>query len=279
MTADTHRDPPEQLVARLAAGERLEAHDEMSPVYRQSLIHLMTMQADSELAGAYGYVPWITKAPTVEEKLVVAQIVKDETRHAKVMYDLLAELGVDVGQHVAAHDRSFAVRLEDSEADIGTARISADKRVNIFYYPIDTWADFVMFNFCMDRGAGHQLEDVRTSSYGPWRRGVEGIFKEEKMHIRHGELWVRRLADNPATRPEATRTFGKWFVRTMNIFGRPDSPKNRLYRELRLKARDNDEVRRAFADEVRGLVEPLGWKLPEWRPHWESLPEEAQIPG
>ena len=279
MTADSHRDPHEPLVARLAAGERLEAHDEMSPVYRQSLIHLMTMQADSELAGAYGYVPWITKAPTVEEKLVVAQIVKDETRHAKVMYDLLAELGVDVGQHVAAHDRSFAVRLEDSEADIGTARISADKRVNIFYYPIDTWADFVMFNFCMDRGAGHLLEDVRTSSYGPWRRGVEGIFKEEKMHIRHGELWVRRLADNPATRPEATRTFGKWFVRTMNIFGRPDSPKNRLYRELRLKARDNDEVRRAFADEVRGLVEPLGWKLPEWRPHWESLPEEAQIPG
>jgi len=279
MTADSHRDPHEPLVARLAAGERLEAHDEMSPVYRQSLIHLMTMQADSELAGAYGYVPWITKAPTVEEKLVVAQIVKDETRHAKVMYDLLAELGVDVGQHVAAHDRSFAVRLEDSEADIGTARISADKRVNIFYYPIDTWADFVMFNFCMDRGAGHQLEDVRTSSYGPWRRGVEGIFKEEKMHIRHGELWVRRLADNPATRPEAERTFGKWFVRTMNIFGRPDSPKNRLYRELRLKARDNDEVRRAFADEVRGLVEPLGWKLPEWRPHWESLPEEAQIPG
>ena len=279
MTADSHRDPHEPLVARLAAGERLEAHDEMSPVYRQSLIHLMTMQADSELAGAYGYVPWITKAPTVEEKLVVAQIVKDETRHAKVMYDLLAELGVDVGQHVAAHDRSFAVRLEDSEADIGTARISADKRVNIFYYPIDTWADFVMFNFCMDRGAGHQLEDVRTSSYGPWRRGVEGIFKEEKMHIRHGELWVRRLADNPATRPEAERTFGKWLVRTMNIFGRPDSPKNRLYRELRLKARDNDEVRRAFADEVRGLVEPLGWKLPEWRPHWESLPEEAQIPG
>ena len=279
MTADSHRDPHEPLVARLAAGERLEAHDEMSPVYRQSLIHLMTMQADSELAGAYGYVPWITKAPTVEEKLVVAQIVKDETRHAKVMYDLLAELGVDVGQHVAAHDRSFAVRLEDSEADIGTARISADKRVNIFYYPIDTWADFVMFNFCMDRGAGHQLEDVRTSSYGPWRRGVEGIFKEEKMHIRHGELWVRRLADNPATRPEATRTFGKWFVRTMNIFGRPDSPKNRLYRELRLKARDNDQVRRAFADEVRGLVEPFGWKLPEWRPHWESLPEEAQIPG
>ncbi len=273
------RERHERLRARLAAGERIEAADEMSAAYRDCLIHLMTMQADSELAGAYGYVPWIMKAPGVEEKLVVAQIVKDETRHAKVMYDLLGELGVDVTRHVGAHDESFAHRLSDSEADIGTARVAADKRVNIFYYPIDTWADFVMFNFCMDRGAGHQLEDVRQCSYGPWRRAVEGIFKEEKMHIRHGELWVRRLAGDPATRDQAQRTFHKWYGRTMNIFGRPGSPKNRLYRELGLKRRDNDEVRRAFSEEVRGLIEPLGWRLPDWRPAWESLPEEAQIPG
>jgi ring-1,2-phenylacetyl-CoA epoxidase subunit PaaA len=239
----------------------------------------MTMQADSELAGAYGYVPWIMKAPGVEEKLVVAQIVKDEIRHAKVMYDLLEELGVDVGTHVGTHDQSFARRLDDSEADIGTARVASDKRVNIFYYPIDTWADFVMFNFCMDRGAGHQLEDVRHSSYGPWRRGVEGIFKEERMHIRHGELWVKRLAENPATRDEAERTFHKWYVRTMNIFGRPGSSKNRLYQELGLKRRDNDEVRRTFAGEVGSLVGALGWRLADWKPAWETLPEEAQIPG
>jgi ring-1,2-phenylacetyl-CoA epoxidase subunit PaaA len=267
------------LLGRIAAGHRIEAGDEMSETYRENLVHLMTMQADSELAGAYGYVPWIMKAPTVEEKLVVAQIVKDETRHAKVMYDLLAEVGFDVAAHVRPHDEAFARRLDDPEADLGTARAGTDKRVNIFYYPIDTWADFVMFNFCMDRGAGHQLEDVRQCSYGPWRRAVEGIFKEEKMHIRHGELWVRRLAQDPATTGPAERAFHKWYVRTMNIFGRPGSPRNRLYRELGLKARDNDEVRQGFADEVRGLVGPLGWSLPEWRPNWERLPEEAQIPG
>ena len=277
--SDHEQERHERLLARVAAGERTEAQDEMSQVYRDNLVHLMTMQADSELAGAYGYVPWIMKAPGVGEKLVVAQIVKDETRHAKVMYDLLEELGVDVRQHVAVHDEELAVRIADPSADIGTARIASDKRVNIFYYPIDTWADFVMFNFCMDRGAGHQLEDVRQSSYGPWRRAVEGIFKEEKMHIRHGELWVRRLAQDPSTREEAERTLHKWYVRTMNIFGRPGTTKNRLYRELGLKARDNHDVRRAFSEEVRGLVGPLGWRLPEWRPAWETLPEEAQIPG
>jgi ring-1,2-phenylacetyl-CoA epoxidase subunit PaaA len=273
------RERQARLLAQIAAGEKIQGPEEMTSAYRDNLVHLMTMQADSELAGAYGYVPWIMKAPTVEEKLVVAQIVKDETRHAKVMYDLLQELGFDVEGHVRPHDQAFARRLEDPEADIGTARIGTDKRVNIFYYPIDTWADFVMFNFCMDRGAGHQLEDARRCSYGPWARAIEGIFKEEKMHIRHGELWVKRLADDPATREEAERTFHKWYVRTMNIFGRPGSPKNRLYRELGLKARDNDEVRRAFAEEVRGLVEPLGWRVPDWKPNWETLPEEAQIPG
>ncbi|MGH7322177.1 MAG: Phenylacetic acid catabolic protein [Candidatus Rokuibacteriota bacterium] len=269
----------ERLLARIAAGEKVEAQDEMSAVYRDNLVHLMTMQADSELAGAYGYVPWIMKAPTVEEKLVVAQIVKDETRHAKVMYDLLEELGLDVAAYLRPHDEEFARRIDNPEADIGTARLSTDKRVNIFYYSIDAWADFVMFNFCMDRGAGHQLEDARRCSYGPWVRAINGIFKEEKMHIRHGELWVKRLAENPATRDEAERTFHKWYIRTMNIFGRPGSARNRVYRELGLKVRDNDEVRRAFADEVQGLVEPLRWRVPEWKPNWERLPEEAQIPG
>lgn len=269
----------ERLLAKIRAGEKIESPEEMTEEYRANLIHLMTMQADSELAGAYGYVPWIMKAPTVEEKLVVAQIVKDEVRHAKVMYDLLADLGFDVAGHIRPHEEAFARRLDDPEADIGTARLSSDKRVNIFYYPIDVWADFVMFNFCMDRGAGHQLEDARRSSYGPWVRAIEGIFKEEKMHIRHGELWVKRLAEDPATREEGERAFHKWFIRTMNIFGRPGSPKNRLYQRLGLKVRDNDEVRQAFRAEVQGLVAPLGWRLPEWKPTWERLPEEAHIPG
>ena len=265
------------LLAKIEAGGRIESPEEMSDEYRRHLVHLMTMQADSELAGACGYVPWIMKAPTIEEKHVVAQIVKDEVRHAHVMYGLLEDLGVDVAAHVARHD--WALRLDDTAADIGTQRVAADKRVNIFYYPIDRWADFIFFNFCMDRGAGHQLEDVRHCSYGPWVRAVEGIFKEEKMHIRHGELWVQRLGADAAARPEAQAAFDRWFVRTMNIFGRPNSPKNAVYRRYRLKARDNDEVRQTFAREVRGLAEAAGFTVPDWKPEWDRLPEEAQIPG
>jgi ring-1,2-phenylacetyl-CoA epoxidase subunit PaaA len=268
----------DRLPAKLERGERIESPDEMTEEYRAALIHLMTMQADSELAGGYGYVPWITKAPTVEEKHVVAQIVKDELRHATVMYGLLADLGVDVASHVRVHDEIFTMRV-GGDRDLGTARITTDKRVNIFYYPIETWADFVFFNFCMDRGAGHQLEDVRQASYGPWARAIEGIFKEEKFHIRHGEVWVKRLVQDDATHDEAQRTFEKWYVRTMNIFGRPGSPKNALYRRFRLKVRDNGEVRQAFAAEVADLCRAYGLEVPTWEPVWGELPEDAQIPG
>ena len=99
------------MMARIERGTRLESAAEMTPEYRDSLVHLMTMQADSELAGGYGYVPWITKAPTVEEKHVVAQIVKDELRHAAVMYGLLADLGMDVDAHVRRHDEAFTMRI------------------------------------------------------------------------------------------------------------------------------------------------------------------------
>jgi len=209
---------------------------------------------------------------------VVAQIVKDELRHAAVMYGLLADLGFEVDTHVRTHDEIFTMRI-DAAADIGTARITSDKRVNIFYYPIETWADFVFFNFCMDRGAGHQLEDVRQCSYGPWARAIEGIFKEEKFHIRHGEYWVKRLSEDAATHDEAQATFGKWYIRTMNIFGRPGSARNQHYRVLRLKMRDNDEVRQAFATEVADLCEKVGLHVPDWTPRWADLPEEAHIPG
>ncbi len=273
----TERERCLRLQAKLQAGEKIESPDDMTEEYRHALIHLMMMQADSELAGAFGYVPWIIQAPTVEEKYIVSQIVKDEVRHAHAIYGLLDDLGVEVQAHIDRHDFNF--RLSDGGADIGADRAGQDTRVNIFYYPIETWADFVMFNFCMDRGAGHQLEDVRVCSYGPWARAIEGIFKEEKMHIRHGELWVRRLAENPATRGTAQEGLDKWYVRTMNIFGRPGSPKNQFYQTLGLKSRDNDEVRQAFHHEVKALVEAVGLRLPDWRPCWDQLPEESQIPG
>ncbi|MBN9387891.1 MAG: phenylacetate-CoA oxygenase subunit PaaI [Chloroflexi bacterium] len=258
----------QEMMAIIESGGRLEKDSPMTADYRENLLNLMTMQADSELAGSYGYIPWINQAPSIDEKLIVANIVRDEVLHGKRMYGLLKELGVDAEARVKEHDAAFMARLDDSNANIGTERKASDKRVNIFYYPIDTWTDFIMFNFCMDRGSAHQLEDVKQSSYGPWARVIELIFKEEVTHIRHGDMWVERLAKDPATHDDCQETFNKWYARTMNIFGRPGSSRNKLYRKYHLKLRDNDEVRAAFDAEIHEKCAAYGLSVPEWKPNW-----------
>ncbi|MDE2489220.1 MAG: phenylacetate-CoA oxygenase subunit PaaI [Elusimicrobia bacterium] len=265
----------EKLLAKIAAGGKIETVEEMSDEYRGLLTNLMMMQADSELAGAFGYVPWIAKCPDIKETLQVAQIVKDEVRHARVMYRLLEGVGVDVDDYYRKHNFNLRVETED----IGTLRAADDKRVNIFYYPIEVWADFIMFNFCMDRGAGHQLEDNLDCSYKPWCDGMEGIFKEEEMHMAHGDQWTKRLSEDPKTHDEIQAAFDKWYPRTMNIFGRANSPKNVLYRKYGLKRRDNDEVRRAFAADVAAKAGKFGLKVPAWTPVEAKMSEEPFIPG
>ncbi len=261
---------------KLARREPIETVDDMSDEYYDHLTNLMLQQADSELAGGFGYVPWIMKAPTTEEMLVVSGIVRDEVRHARAMYRLLEDVRFGVDDWVDKMD--FTFRVDDS-LNLGDKRASGDKRVNIFYYPIDSWADFVMFNFLMDRGAGHQLEDVKASTFGPWRREIDRIFKEEKTHIAHGDYWVKLLALDPKTKSEIQEALNRWWPRVMAIFGRPGSRKNKRYRELGLKLRDNNDVRTTFEREVRDNAEAWGLVVPEWKPDWEKVPEDSVIPG
>jgi len=257
---------PEELQQRLERGEKLRSVEEMSPEYYEALLNLMLMQADSELAGGIGYMPWIAKAPGIDEKLVVASMVREEIGHAHIMYRLLREIDFDVDKHVAQHDWDLRVVADN----IGTERMAADKRVNIFYYPIDTWADFIMFNFTMDRGAAHQLFDAERCSYAPWNRAIKKIGAEEVGHLHHGDMWVRKLAEDPQTHGDVQAALDRWFPRVMNIFGRPNTPKNQLYRRLGLKVRDNDEVRQAFVADVKPKVEAWRLRLPEWSPPWEE---------
>lgn len=265
-----------RLLDRIARDEPIEHIADMTEDYRKNLTHLLLMQADSELAGAFGYVPWIMKAPSTSEMLAVSTISKDEVRHARVCYVLLKELGIDVEARVQSFN--FALRVDDT-ADLGTERVADDARVNIFYYPIKTWADFIMFNVLMDRGAGFQLQDVERSSYGPWRRAMAGIMKEETMHIAHGDAWIKRWALDEKHHDEIQDALNRWYPRVMNIFGRPNSPKNAVYRKYGLKRRDNHEVRLAFAQEIEALIQPLGLTLPPWTPDWAKLPEDAWIAG
>ena len=231
------------MMEKIQAGVKLETPAEMTDEYRQSLLTLMIAQADSELAGAYGYVPWIEGAPTIAEKLAMSNIIKDECRHAKAIYDLLAKLNVDVNKLV----------FEDKMKN----------RMKVFYEPIKTWADLVMFNFLMDRAAGHQLRDAAECSWGPWSRAMTEIEKEELMHVAHGETWVKKLALDTTQKADIQKALDFWFPKVNKVFGKSGTQTNKRYCQFKLKQRDNHEVRVSWYNETKPLLESYGLKVPD----------------
>lgn len=231
----------EAMMTKIGSGQKLESLDEVTAEYKDSLLKLMIAQADSELAGAYGYVPWIEGAPNMPERLAMANIVKDEIRHARAMYDLLDKVGIDTDKLIEA---------------------GMVNRMKVFYEPINTWADLVMFNFLMDRAAGHQLRDAAECSWGPWSRAMVQIEKEEWMHVRHGEHWVKKYAETPEKKPEIQKALDFWFPKVNRVFGKSSSQTNKTFQKFKLKQRDNHDVRQAWYDEMKPILEGYGLKVP-----------------
>jgi ring-1,2-phenylacetyl-CoA epoxidase subunit PaaA len=252
----------EKLFEEIRNGRTFDKGDELPPLYKKHLLNLLWMQGDSEYSGSLGYAPWIEKAPTLMEKVLVAQITKDEMRHAQVVYKILEDLGEDPLKHVESTDMAY--KLEEDTAQIGFKRVKDDYRVNIFYYGINYWTDFILFNFLMDRAAGHQLEDTLESSYIPWKTGLGGIYKEEIMHVAHGDKWIKKLAVDPNERPFLQERLNLWWPRVMNVFGNARGASNTIYVKLGLKKRTNAEVRDAFIQEIKGITDEYGLTIPEY---------------
>lgn len=251
-----------KLFEEIKEGRTFDKDEQLPPLYEKHLKNLLWMQGDSEYAGALGYMPWIEKAPDVKEKVLVAQIVKDEMRHASVIYKMLKELGEDPETHIKNSELDY--KLEEDEINIGFKRVKDDFRVNIFYYNIKYWTDFILFNFLMDRAAGHQLEDTLHSSYVPWKKGIEGIYKEEVFHLTHGDTWVKKLAADPEQKPFLQERLNLWWPRVMNVFGKTKGGANDIYVRLGLKKRSNSEVRDVFVKEIKEMCDKHGLIVPEW---------------
>ncbi len=252
----------ENLFAEISNGRTFDKGEELPPIYKKHLMNLLWMQGDSEYAGALGYMPWIEKAPDIKEKVLVAQITKDEMRHSQVIYKMLRDLGEDPEAHIEKTDMGW--KHPEDEVNIGYQRMKDDYRVNIFYYQIKYWEDFILFNFLMDRAAGHQLEDTLHSTYLPWKKGIEGIYKEEVFHVTHGDTNMKKLAADPAKKEFLQERLNLWWPRVMNVFGKTKGGRNDIYVRLGLKKRTNQEVRDVFVKEINEHCEKLGLTVPEW---------------
>jgi len=148
----------------------------IDPALTASLADHLLAMADDELVLAHRNSEWAGHGPILEEDIAFANIALDEMGHAAIWYGLRGALtGEDA-------DRLVFFR------DAGEYR-----NVQLVELPRGDWAFSMMRQYLFDAAEGVRLAHLAASRHAPLAAAAAKIATEERYHLRHTSLWVRRL--------------------------------------------------------------------------------------
>ncbi len=143
-----------------------------------ALFAILSSLADNKQSIGRRYAYWCNGAPALEAAVAAAAMAQDELGHARTLYPLLADF-------VQAEADPAQVEPETRTLHYSLAFLDKD---------FAGWSDFVATNFLFDTALTTFFEAAQNSSYEPLRQRSRKIIQEERIHLMHGEGWVRRLS-------------------------------------------------------------------------------------
>ena len=246
MTVATAQARDADVLARIRDGKLIESVDQMSPAYVEGMIRILTVSADTELISAPAYYNAAQHAPSLNAFGSATAIIQDELGHAHIAYRLMRDLGVD------------------TESVIYERSPERFKYPYAFDVPLDSWVELVVANAFYDRAGFTLLGDIfQTTTFGPWKRALVKVDKEETFHLRHGENWCRKIAQSADGRDELQRAVNWMFLLTVEWFGLPDDLKRHSEQlDFGFKGKSNDELRQTWMSTAVPLAQELGLQVP-----------------
>jgi ring-1,2-phenylacetyl-CoA epoxidase subunit PaaA len=235
-----------QLVERLESGKLIEGPEYASADYVKGLARTLIVSGDTELISAPAYLKAAAHAPRLQSYVSVVGIIQDELGHAHIAYRMLRDLGVDTDALIYGRDASDF------------------RHPYAFDVPLESWPEMVVANGFYDRAGFVLLSDIfEHTSYGPWKRALVKVDREEGFHLRHGEQWMKTLAADPSTRPAHQAAVDWMFLMTPEGFGLPDDLKrHREQIDFGLKGKTNDELRQIWMSSAVPFCESIGIDVP-----------------
>jgi ring-1,2-phenylacetyl-CoA epoxidase subunit PaaA len=225
----------------------LNDFEKQDPEYQDLIKRVLAIQADCEIGGPNLYVKdMLPSAPTKLDQLIVARTAAEEMDHYRKMARLAGDIGVDV---------SYVISWPNQQ-----------RYVEAFRGTINTWEDYAVFGFLIDRVGRYQLEEFIGCTYVPLARVVEdpGMLQEEEGHIDFG---TNQTAEYAAKGGEAKERIQKavdyWYVKGLDMFGKSVSRRSERYMEWGLKRRPNSVARQQYKDEVDALITKMGLTIPD----------------
>jgi ring-1,2-phenylacetyl-CoA epoxidase subunit PaaA len=241
----------EQLLERLDEGKLVEVMDQMSPKYIEGMKRILTVSADTELISAPAYYLAAQDAPSTNAYISAMSIIQDELGHAHIAFRMLEDLGVS------------------KEKLVYERKPEEFKYPYAFDVPLVTWTELAVANALYDRAGFVLLGDVfKHGSYGPWKRALAKVDKEENFHLRHGETWMRKINAQPGGHKRLQEAIDWMFPLTVEWFGLPDELKRHTEQiEYGFKGSTNDQLRQIWMSTAVPFMESLKLSVPA---HYDS---------
>ena len=148
----------------------------MEAAVREALIERLLAMADDELILAHRNSEWAGHGPILEEDIAFANIALDEMGHASIWYGLRAEL-----------------TGEDADRLIFFRNPGHFRNAQLVELPKGDWAFSMVRQYLFDAAENMILGHFRASAYRPLAEAAAKIATEERYHLRHTGLWLRRL--------------------------------------------------------------------------------------
>lgn len=233
----------------LAEGGKLSAPDNAPPRYRAELMRIMASFVDSELAGAAGFADCINTGPGVKERIAASRIVLEKHDHAERVLNIMGEFGANTDRYMQVHP--WTERIDRAE-DIGARRPGGDMRLNVFWYPIEGWADAVVMNVLMGKATVVQLEELSQCSYQPLAEIFRDILPRERRHMELGMEGLARLQQAPSD--DLNTSLDYWRPRVAASFGGEASDRFATLQRFGLRHRSNAELLGEWQGETGALL-------------------------
>jgi len=236
----------EALLSRIKKQQLIESIDQMSPIYLEGMKRILTVSADTELISAPAYYHAAVYAPSLNTFGSAISIIQDELSHAHIAYRLLRDLGVD------------------------TEKLIFEREPHQFKYPyafdvpLDSWVELIVANAFYDRAGYTLLGDVyQSTTFGPWKRALVKVDKEETFHLRHGEQGMRKINHDNSGQEALQKAVDWMFMLTIEWFGLPDDLKKHGEQlDYGFKGHSNDELRQIWMSTAVPLCNELQLRVP-----------------
>jgi len=209
--------------------------------YKDLLVRLLSRQLLAESATLEVFGKAIDLAPTFHEKALSARFAYEEGEHTRVILKVLEELGVD-GEPIIAN------------------RPSAEEFWGV---KLDSWVTLAAFNFLVDRGGSHQIEEYLHSSYRPWAKHLYRMLGEEAAHYDNGIRNIKDFVAEGTQLKEFQAVIDQLLpVLIKRAFGRVESEENKLAVQFGLKRSSSDVIANTYLSEISVPLREAGLRFP-----------------